>query len=149
MTYRETKYIINEVEKLIDDYESKSSVRRENYWKVIPNKIYPSRLNFMNIDDVADIINSHYGVYQKDDIITDRVGLPCLITYIDKSDAETLHEVKYHVIYQGGITGILFIDDIITKLGTYNDSICSIDAVLGKYFDDELERIDNDAKTIV
>lgn len=151
MTYQETKWIINEVEELIDAYESNSSAGKEKYYKVIPSElnIYPYTLERMDFNKVAEIINSHYGIYQEDDVITDKVGIPCLITHIDKSDAVSLHEVKYHVLYQGGITNVLFIDDIATKLGSYSNAMALYNRILGEYFDDELERIEKEANTFV
>lgn len=141
MKYLEAKWIINEVESLIEEYESKSTVRMENYYDIIPDGIYPTTLNRMTLDEVADIINSHYGVYKEDDVVTDKLGIPCLITHIDYSNAETLHEVKYHVLYQGGITSVLYIDDIVAKLGSVYDAIGEVNKILGDYFDDEMERI--------
>ena len=146
MTYQEAKWIIEETERLISCYESNSSLGMEKYRKVIPEGIYPTKIERMNIEEVAEIINSHYGVYQEDDIVTDRIGIPCLITHIDISDALSLHDVKYHVIYQGGITNVLSIDEIAIKLGSNKDVMGSCDLILGKYFDDELERIEKETK---
>ena len=144
MKYREAKWIINEVESLIEAYESNTTAGIARYRDVIPEDIYPTKLNRMTLDEVAEIINSHYGVYQVGDVVTDKIGIPCYISYIDYSDAETLHEVKYHVVYQGGLTDILYIGDIVAKLGTYNDAMILIDEILGDYFKDEMEKI-NDA----
>ena len=135
MKYREAKWIINEIESLICAYESNTSAG------IPDDNIYPTTLNRMTLDEVAEIVNSHYGVYQENDVITDRIGIPCLITHIDYSDAETLHEVKYHVLYQGGITNVLYIDDIVAKLGSVYDAIGSVNEILGDYFDDEMEKI--------
>lgn len=144
MKYREAKWIINEVESLIEAYESNTSAGIARYRGVIPDdNIYPTTLNRMTLDEVAEIVNSHYGVYQENDVITDRIGIPCLITHIDCSDAETLHEVKYHVLYQGGITNVLYIDDIVAKLGSVYDAIGDVNKILGDYFDDEMEKISN------
>lgn len=144
MKYREAKWIINEVENLIKAYESNTSAGIARYRGVIPDdNIYPTTLNRMTLDEVAEIVNSHYGVYQENDVITDRIGIPCLITHIDCSDAETLHEVKYHVLYQGGITNVLYIDDIVAKLGSVYDAIGDVNKILGDYFDDEMEKISN------
>lgn len=144
MKYREAKWIINEVESLIEAYESNTAVGMARYRGVIPDdNIYPTTLNRMTFDEVAEIVNSHYGVYQENDVITDRIGIPCLITHIDCSDAETLHEVKYHVLYQGGITNVLYIDDIVAKLGSVYDAIGDVNKILGDYFDDEMEKISN------
>lgn len=141
MTYNEAKWIVNEVESLIGAYDSNTTAGIARYRSVIPDdNIYPTRLERMAFDEVAEIINSHYGIYQKDDVVTDKDYVPCLITYIDYSDAETLHEVKYHVLYQGGITNILYIDDIVAKLGSINDAIGEVNKILGNYFDDEMER---------
>ena len=142
MKYREAKWIINEVESLIEAYESNTAAGIARYRGVIPDdNIYPTTLNRMTFDEVAEIVNSHYGVYQENDVITDRIGIPCLITHIDCSDAETLHEVKYHVLYQGGITNVLYIDDIVAKLGSVYDAIGDVNKILGDYFDDEMEKI--------
>lgn len=142
MKYREAKWIINEVESLIEAYESNTAAGIARYRGVIPDdNIYPTTLNRMTFDEVAEIVNSHYGVYQENDVITDRIGIPCLITHIDYSDAETLHEVKYHVLYQGGITNVLYIDDIVAKLGSVYDAIGDVNKILGDYFDDEMEKI--------
>lgn len=142
MKYREAKWIINEVESLIEAYESNTAAGIVRYRCVIPDdNIYPTTLNRMTFDEVAEIVNSHYGVYQENDVITDRIGIPCLITHIDYSDAETLHEVKYHVLYQGGITNVLYIDDIVAKLGSVYDAIGDVNKILGDYFDDEMEKI--------
>ena len=144
MKYREAKWIINEVESLIEAYESNTSAGIARYRGVIPDdNIYPTTLNRMTLDEVAEIVNSHYGVYQENDVITDRIGIPCLITHIDCSDAETLHEVKYHVLYKGGITNVLYIDDIVAKLGSVYDAIGDVNKILGDYFDDEMEKISN------
>lgn len=144
MKYREAKWIINEVESLIEAYESNTAAGMARYRGVIPDdNIYPTTLNRMTFDEVAEIVNSHYGVYQENDVITDRIGIPCLITHIDYSDAETLHEVKYHVLYQGGITNVLYIDDIVAKLGSVYDAIGDVNKILGDYFDDEMEKISN------
>lgn len=144
MKYREAKWIINEVESLIEAYESNTSAGIARYRGVIPDdNIYPTTLNRMTLDEVAEIVNSHYGVYQENDVITDRIGIPCIITHIDCSDAETLHEVKYHVLYQGGITNVLYIDDIVAKLGSVYDAIGDVNKILGDYFDDEMEKISN------
>lgn len=144
MKYREAKWIINEVESLIEAYESNTAAGMARYRGVIPDdNIYPTTLNRMTLDEVAEIVNSHYGVYQENDVITDRIGIPCLITHIDCSDAETLHEVKYHVLYQGGITNVLYIDDIVAKLGSVYDAIGDVNKILGDYFDDEMEKISN------
>lgn len=144
MKYREAKWIINEVESLKEAYESNTSAGIAQYRGVIPDdNIYPTTLNRMTLDEVAEIVNSHYGVYQENDVITDRIGIPCLITHIDCSDAETLHEVKYHVLYQGGITNVLYIDDIVAKLGSVYDAIGDVNKILGDYFDDEMEKISN------
>lgn len=144
MKYREAKWIINEIESLICAYESNTSAGIARYRGVIPDdNIYPTTLNRMTFDEVAEIVNSHYGVYKENDVITDRIGIPCLITHIDYSDAETLHEVKYHVLYQGGITNVLYIDDIVAKLGSVYDAIGSVNEILGDYFDDEMEKISN------
>ena len=142
MKYHEAKWIINEVESLIEEYESNTAAGIARYRGVIPDdNIYPATLNRMTFDEVAEIVNSHYGVYQENDVITDRIGIPCLITHIDCSDAETLHEVKYHVLYQGGITNVLYIDDIVAKLGSVYDAIGDVNKILGDYFDDEMDRI--------
>ena len=142
MKYREAKWIINEIESLICAYESNTSAGIARYRFVIPDvNIYPTTLNRMTFDEVAEIVNSHYGVYKENDVITDRNGIPCLITHIDYSDAETLHEVKYHVLYQGGITNVLCIDDIVAKLGSAYDAIGDVNKILGDYFDDEMEKI--------
>ena len=142
MKYREAKWIINEVESLIEAYESNTAAGIARYRGVIPDdNIYPTTLNRMTFDEVAEIVNSHYGVYQENDVITDRIGIPCLITHIDCGDAETLHEVKYHVLYQGGITNVLYIDDIVAKLGSVYDAIGDVNKILGDYFDDEMEKI--------
>lgn len=144
MKYREAKWIINEVESLIEAYESNTAAGMARYRGVIPDdNIYPTTLNRMTFDEVAEIVNSHYGVYQENDVITDRIGIPCLITHIDCSDAETLHEIKYHVLYQGGITNVLYIDDIVAKLGSVYDAIGDVNKILGDYFDDEMEKISN------
>lgn len=144
MKYREAKWIINEVESLIEAYESNTSAGIARYRGVIPDdNIYPTTLNRMTLDEVTEIVNSHYGIYQENDVITDRIGIPCLITHIDCSDAETLHEVKYHVLYQGGITNVLYIDDIVAKLGSVYDAIGDVNKILGDYFDDEMEKISN------
>lgn len=144
MKYREAKWIINEVESLIEAYESNTAAGMARYRGVIPDdNIYPTTLNRMTLDEVAEIVNSHYGVYQENDVITDRIGIPCLITHIDCSDAETLHEIKYHVLYQGGITNVLYIDDIVAKLGSVHDAIGDVNKILGDYFDDEMEKISN------
>jgi len=142
MKYREAKWIINEIESLICAYESNTAAGIARYRGVIPDdNIYPTTLNRMTFDEVAEIVNSHYGVYKENDVITDRIGIPCLITHIDYSDAETLHEVKYHVLYQGGITNVLYIDDIVAKLGSVYDAIGDVNKILGDYFDDEMEKI--------
>ena len=142
MKYREAKWIINEVESLIEAYESNTAAGMARYRGVIPDdNVYPTTLNRMTFDEVAEIVNSHYGVYQENDVITDRIGIPCLITHIDRSDAETLHEIKYHVLYQGGITNVLYIDDIVAKLGSVYDAIGDVNKILGDYFDDEMEKI--------
>lgn len=147
MKYREAKWIINEVESLIEAYESNTATGIARYRGVIPEDIYPVTLNRMTLEEVAEIINSHYGVYKESDVVTDRIGIPCLITYIDCSDAETLHEVKYHVLYQGGITNVLYIDDIVAKLGSVYDAIGEVNKILGNYFDDEMEKITSYARS--
>ncbi len=142
MKYCEAKWIINEVESLIEAYESNTSDGIARYRGVIPDdNIYPITLNRMTFDEVAEIVNSHYGVYQENDVIADRIGIPCLITHIDYSDAETLHEVEYHVLYRGGITNVLYIDDIVAKLGSIYDAIGDVNKILGDYFDDEMKKI--------
>lgn len=142
MKYREAKWIINEIESLIEAYESNTAAGIARYRGVISDEnIYPTTLNRMTFDEVAEIVNSHYGVYQENDVITDRIGIPCLITHIDCSDAETLHEIKYHVLYQGGITNVLYIDDIVAKLGSVYDAIGDVNKILGDYFDGEMEKI--------
>lgn len=142
MKYREAKWIINEIESLICAYESNTSAGIARYRGVISDdNIYPTTLNRMTFEEVAEIVNSHYRVYKENDVITDRIGIPCLITHIDYSDAETLHEIKYHVLYQGGITNVLYIDDIVAKLGSVYDAIGDVNKILGDYFDDEMEKI--------
>ena len=144
MNYLEAKWIVKEVESLVKSHNTNSSLGWERYRKVIGDDIYPSTLSKMPFHEVVEIINSHYGVYRVGDIVTDKVGIPCYISYIDCGDAETLHDVRYHVIYQGGLTDTLHIGDIVTKLGTYNDAMILIDEILGDYFKDEMEKI-NDA----
>lgn len=149
MKYREAKWIINEVESLIEAYESNTGAGIARYRGVIPDdNIYPTTLNRMTFDEVAEIVNSHYGVYQENDVITDRIGIPCLITHIDCSNAETLHEVKYHVLYQGGITNVLFIDDILEKIGHYEHVMKMCNHILSEYFDNEIYSCKKDEENI-
>ena len=150
MKYREAKWIINEIESLIDAYESNTAAGIARYRGVISDdNIYPTTLNRMTFEEVAEIVNSHYGVYHENDVITDKDGIPCLITHIDYNDAETLHDVKYHVIYQGGITNVLYIDNIVTKLGTVYDAICKVNNILEDYFYAEMDRITKENNKLV
>ena len=146
MTYQEAKWIVNEVERLIECFESNSMSGIDSYKKVIPDNVYPSTLNKMSIDEVNKIIKSYYGAYNEYDIVTDEMGVPCMITYIDYRDAETIHEIRYHVIYAGGMTNIISIDDIKSKLGSYSDAMKLCDMVLNEYFDKEIEKMSNNSK---
>ena len=74
----------------------------------------------MSLEQVKEIIDNYYGVYYKDDIVLSKQGYFVLITYVEDDDAETLQDIKYHVVYQSGRTGILYIDQIETKYDTFD-----------------------------
>lgn len=86
------------------------------------------KVDKMDFNDVAEAVLSYYGVYNIGDIVLTKVGLPCLITYIENYDtANTIHDVIYHVIYSGGIVETLKIDDITSKVGK---SVFGLDSML-------------------
>ena len=141
MTYQEAKWIVKEVERLISAYKRNTSLGDRTYYEVIPNNIYPSNLLTMQIEEVADIINAHYGVYKVNDIVTDKDGCVGMITFVETNGAETLHDIKYHTIKPGGITEIIGIDKIEKKLGSYDSALGKVDEILNVYFEEEIERI--------
>ena len=141
MTYQEAKWIVKEVERLISAYKRNTSLGDKAYYEVIPNNIYPSNLLKMQIEEVADIINAHYGVYKVNDIVTDKDGYVGMITFVETNGAETLHDIKYHMIQPGGMTEIISIDKIEKKLGSYDSALGKVDEILNVYFEEEMERI--------
>lgn len=125
MTYNETRWIVQEVEKAKMDYPSTNG--KWNWF--FPHESLSSRkVEKMDFNDVAEAVLSYYGVYNIGDIVLTKVGLPCLITYIENYDtANTIHDVIYHVIYSGGIVETLKIDDITSKVGK---SVFGLDSML-------------------
>lgn len=125
MTYNETRWIIQEVERAKKDYPSTNG--KWNWF--FPDESLSSRkVDKMDFNDVAEAVLSHYGVYNVGDIVLTKVGLPCLITYIEDYDtANTIHDVIYHVIYSGGIVETLKIDDITSKV---DKSVVDLDSIL-------------------
>ena len=148
MQYRKAKWIINEVEGLINACESGTLSGIEKYYNVIPDNIDSTELNNMPFDEVAKIIDSHYGVYCENDVVRDKIGIPCLITHISYSDAETIHDVKYYVVYENGITNVLFIDDILEKIGHYEHVMKMCNHILSEYFDNEIYSCKKDEEKI-
>lgn len=114
MTYQEIKWIVNEIERLNSEY---SKYHFDEYYKVIPEIIYKSDIDKMNVEEIKEILNSHYGVYQVGDIVFDKSGSPALITFIDSDDADRIQDVKYHIVYPHGETRIACIEDLISKCG--------------------------------
>ena len=141
MTYQEAKWIVKEVERLISVYKRNTSLGDRTYYEVIPNNIYPSNLLKMQIEEVADIINTHYGVYKVNDIVTDKDGYVGMITFVETNGAETIHDIKYHTIQPGGMTRIININQIEKKLGSYDSALGKVDEILNVYFEEEMERI--------
>lgn len=141
MTYQEAKWIVKEVERLISAYKRNTSLGDKTYYEVIPNNIYPSNLLKMQIEEVADIINTHYGVYKVNDIVIDKDGCVGMITFVEANGAETIHDIKYHTIQPGGMTEIISIDKIEKKLGSYDSALGKVDEILNVYFEEEMERI--------
>lgn len=125
MTYNETRWIIQEVEKAKKDYPSTNG----KWNRFFPDESLSSRkVDKMDFNDVAEAVLSYYGVYNVGDIVLTKVGLPCLITYIEDYDtADTIHDVIYHVIYSGGIVETLKIDDITSKV---DKSVVDLDSIL-------------------
>ncbi len=125
MTYNEAKWIIQEVERAKKDYPSTNGK-----WRCFfPDESFSSRkLDKMDFDDVTEAVLSYYGVYEIGDIVLTKVGLPCLITYIEDYDtADTIHNVIYHVIYSSGLVETLKIDDIASKV---DKSVVDLEAIL-------------------
>lgn len=117
LTYKETMWIVKEIERLKDLW--KRNLLSE-FRKIIPEGIYISDLNEMPLEQVKEIIDNYYGVYHKDDIVLSKQGYFVLITYVEDDDAEKLQDIKYHVVYLSGRTGILYIDQIETKYDTFD-----------------------------
>lgn len=125
MTYNETRWIVQEVEKAKMDYPSTNGKWN---WFFTHESLSSRKVEKMDFNDVAEAVLSYYGVYNIGDIVLTKVGLPCLITYIENYDtANTIHDVIYHVIYSGGIVETLKIDDIASKVGK---SVFGLDSML-------------------
>lgn len=125
MTYNETRWIVQEVEKAKKDYPSTNGKWN---WFFHDESLSSRKVDKMDFNDVAEAVLSYYGVYNVGDIVLTKVGLPCLITYIEDYDiADTIHDVIYHVIYSGGIVETLKIDDITSKV---DKSVVDLDSIL-------------------
>lgn len=130
MTYQEAEWIVKEIQTLKRYWEN--NLFRE-YNEIMPPQVYISDIKRMDLDAVKEIIDNHYGVYTEGDIVIEKSGIPALITYIEKDDAETIHDIKYHVIYSYGGTKIINIDSIISKCDN-TDEFQKVAEVLNSHY---------------
>ena len=130
MTYQETKWVVNEVERLCKDFGK--GITWE-YFEVFPSNFIPSMVKYVAIDEVKAYIDKYYGVYKQNDIIVDNVGMVGIIVGVESEKANNIHEIRYHIMYQGGLTDNLNVDRIKEKVGTYVGVVDLANEIIKQY----------------
>ena len=131
MTVQDVIFLVREYDKLKRVWDKNLFTE---YYSIMPTNYSPRSLRDMSLEEFAEMINSHYGVYQVNDIVNLKTGVPVIITFIDDREADDLHEVKYHILYPYGFTDIISIDDIISKEGSVNEFSDKLNEYLNKYY---------------
>lgn len=131
MTYQESEWIAREMMRLVKCYHN---YQFKEYNHVISQGIAPSDLYRMDLNEVKEMIDNCYGVYQVGDIVkVSYENQTALITYIDSEKAETMHDVEYHVLYLSGKVKVVHISNIRAKIGNVKKELDSIKKNLHKY----------------
>ena len=120
MTYQEAKFIVKEVEHLKYLWDKHLF---SDYSEIMPKDINRYDIDKMDFRVLQDIIDNHYGVYFEGDVVKTKISKnPALITHIDNDKAETMHDVKYHILFGNGKTCVIDIRTIECRLYRINNA---------------------------